>query len=177
MANQICDLNQPDLVAVIVFESDLDLSPEQAYRCYQERWFIELVFRYYKNNVCFDRTRVQGDYSVLGSEFINFISTVITCRIIKKLESAKLLDEMTYGDAMEDLTQVWRDVAADLNKKPALDDGLWAYATNKQLKMMEALELISATPKPEKRKPGRPRPRPECAKTKRSRGRPRKHTD
>lgn len=78
---------------------------------------------------------------------------------------------------MEDLTQVWRDVAADLNKKPALDDGLWAYATNKELKMMEALELISATPKPEKRKPGRPRPRPECAKTKRSRGRPRKHTD
>lgn len=54
MANQICDLNQPDLVAVIVFESDLDLSPEQVYRCYQERWFIELVFRYYKNNVCFD---------------------------------------------------------------------------------------------------------------------------
>ena len=64
----------------IVFESDQDLDPEVVYRCYEDRWQIELVFRRYKNDECLDQTGVQGDFSVIGSEFINFISTTLTCR-------------------------------------------------------------------------------------------------
>ena len=34
-------------------------------------------------------TRVQGDYSVIGSEFINFISTVLTSRMCKKQKNVE----------------------------------------------------------------------------------------
>ena len=36
--------------------------------------------------------------SVIGSEFINFISTVITRRLIRKALEAELLKLMSYGD-------------------------------------------------------------------------------
>lgn len=163
------------LFGVIVFESDLDLSCEQIYHCYKDRWNIELVFRHYKNDICLDSTHLQGDFSILGSEFINFIASVISCRIIKKMEDAKLLDNSTYGEIMEDLGQVWRNVNTDLNTKPNVDDGLWQNATTKELKMMEALNLVTTPPKPEKRKPGRPKTiKAEFVGPKRPRGRPRK---
>ena len=38
---------------------------------------------------CLDRTEVQGDFSLLGSEFINFISTVLTCRMLLISVNAK----------------------------------------------------------------------------------------
>ena len=78
---------------VIVFESDQDLDPRTAYICYDDRWLLELVFNRYKSDECLDKTNVQGDFSVIGSEFVNFISTVITCRLIKKARDAKLLEK------------------------------------------------------------------------------------
>ena len=69
---------------VIVFESDKDLSARTVYLCYDDRWLLELVFASYKGDVCLDGTCVQGDFSLVGSEFINFVSTVATCRILRK---------------------------------------------------------------------------------------------
>ena len=92
-----------DLFGVIVLESDQDLEPKTAYTCYEDRWLLELVFKRYKSDECLDHTGEQGDFSVIGSEFVNFISTVATCRIIKKAEQAGLLDHMSYGDLMDDL--------------------------------------------------------------------------
>lgn len=93
---------------VIVFESDLDMDPKTAYLCYDERWILELVFRQYKNDQCLDQTNVQGDFSLIGSEFINFISTVLTCRLIQKARTAGLLNRMSYKDLMDDLSSAWR---------------------------------------------------------------------
>ena len=73
-----------ELFGVIVFESDQDLDPQTAYACYDDRWLLELVFNRYKSDECLDKTNVQGDFSVIGSEFINFISAVLTCGLIKK---------------------------------------------------------------------------------------------
>ena len=70
-----------EVFGVIVFESDQDLDPRVAYLCYDDRWLLELVFNRYKSDECLDRTDVQGDFSLIGSEFINFISTVLTCRM------------------------------------------------------------------------------------------------
>ncbi len=50
----------------------------------QGRWLLEVVFNRYKNDECLDHTDCQGDFSVMGNEFINFLSTVATCRIIRK---------------------------------------------------------------------------------------------
>nr|MCR5339328.1 transposase [Lachnospiraceae bacterium] len=68
-----------DLFGVIVLESDQDLEPKAACTCYEDRWLLELVFKN-KSDECLDHTGAQGDFSVIGSEFINFISTVATCR-------------------------------------------------------------------------------------------------
>ena len=48
----------------------------------------------------------------MGSEFINFISTVLTCRLIQKARDAGLLNKMSYKDLMDDLSSAWRMVDA-----------------------------------------------------------------
>ena len=80
----------------IVLESDLNLDAETAYQAYESRWEIELVMRYYKMTCGFDETRVQDDYSVIGSEFCNFLATILTYRLIHAFDQGKLLEERTY---------------------------------------------------------------------------------
>lgn len=160
------------LFGVIVFESDQDLDPRTAYLCYDDRWLLELVFNRYKNDECLDKTNVQGDFSVIGAEFINFISTVATCRIIRKARQAGLLDHMSYGELMDDLCSAWRRVDAPAN--PKTSDGYWVHTLQVVFDELEALGLSEADPKPEPKKRGR-KPKPQTEpKQKRPRGRPRK---
>ena len=87
----------------VVFESDLDMDPLTVWMGYEERWQVELVFDYYKQALDLDDTRVQSADSVVGSEFVNFIATTITTRIIKRFDEAGLLRKYSYGAIMEDL--------------------------------------------------------------------------
>lgn len=84
----------------IVLESDLDLPPETAYGAYEDRWMIEIVMRFYKSACEFDDTRVHSDYSVIGSEFCDFLATVLTWRLIRAFTKSKLLDKLTYKRVM-----------------------------------------------------------------------------
>jgi transposase len=163
-----------DLFGVIVFESDQDMPPETAYMCYDDRWLLELVFKRYKSDECLDRTNVQGDFSVIGSEFINFISTLITCRIIRKARIAGLLEKMTYGELMDDLSSAWRMVDAPM--PPKSDDDYWVHTLNTVFAELEALDLSVPVPVQTPKKRGRPRKNPEVSEPKRPRGRPRKNT-
>jgi hypothetical protein len=162
------------LFGVIVFESDTDISPETAYRCYDDRWLLELVFKQYKSDECLDRTNVQGDFSVIGSEFINFISTLVTCRIIRKARTAGVLKDKSYGDLMDDLNSAWRMV--DAKDPPKSDDRYWVHTLKFVLEDMEKLGLSVPVPKPEPKKRGRPRKTPETLKPNRPRGRPKKNS-
>jgi transposase len=162
-----------DLFGVIVFESDQDMLPETAYLCYDDRWLLELVFKHYKSDECLDKTSVQGDFSVIGSEFINFISTLVTCRIIRKARIAGLLKKMTYGEMMDDLSSAWR--MADAPSLPKSDDGFWVHTLYTVFEILEALELSVPVPMQTPKKRGRPRKHPEVSEPKRSRGRPRKN--
>lgn len=159
---------------VIVLESDQDLEPKTAYICYEDRWLLELVFNRYKSDECLDHTDVQNDFSVIGNEFINFISTVATCRIVKKAREAGLFDHMTYGELMDDLSSAWR--RTDAPSEPATDDGYWVHTLQIVFDELEALGL--SKPKPEPKKRGRkPKPKEQVEqKPKRPRGRPRKDT-
>ena len=161
---------------VIVLESDLDMSPKTAYTCYDDRWLLELVFNKYKSDECLDHTDVQGDFSVIGSEFINFLSTVATCRIIRKASQAGLLDKMSYAELMDDLSSAWRKTNAPV--EPASDDGYWVHTLLGVYEELEALGLSKPVPKPEPKKRGRkPKPKDQIEhKPKRPRGRPRKDT-
>ena len=161
-----------ELFGVIVFESDLDMEPETAYISYEDRWLLELVFNRYKNDECLDKTNVQGDFSVIGSEFINFISTVLTCRILKKARDCGILEKMTFGDMMDDLSSAWRKIDAPF---PATtNDDYWVHTLVSVFVLLEALGLSIPEEKPAPKKRGRPKKIKE-EKPKKKRGRPRKN--
>ncbi len=158
---------------VIVFESDQDLDPRAAYLCYDDRWLLELVFNRYKSDECLDKTDVQGDFSLIGSEFINFVSTVLTCRMLRKARDAGLLEKLSYGELLDDLSTAWRMI--DSPEEPATDDGCWVHTLRYVFDELEALGLSKPIPIPVPKKRGRPRSNPVQSKPKRPRGRPRKN--
>jgi transposase len=168
-------LSHKDTYGLIVFVSDLDLSLSQVYKCYEDRWLLELLFSLYKGEEGLDQTNVQGDYSLIGAEFVNFIATVMTSRMVRKAGDAKLLDVMTYGDLMEDLSSAWRQ--SDSTENPRSGDKKWVHTLPSVLVLLEKLGLSEPLIK-ESRKVGRPKKAkagPE--KTKRPRGRPRKNPE
>jgi hypothetical protein len=138
----------------VVFESDVDTDPGVIYRMHGERWLIEECFRYYKNVADFDDTRVHSDYSGYGSEFVNFISSVMTSRIIRKFEETGLFREMTYKDIMSKL--------ASAKKVDVFGNGEWEFVrtTKATEKVLGRLGLVPKPEDPPKRKRGRPRKNP-----------------
>ena len=139
-----------DLFGVIVFESDVDLEPKTAYICYEERWNLELVFRAYKSNEQLDETRQQNDFTVIGSEFVNTIATIATCRIIKKAEQTGLLDHMTYAELMDDLSSAWRK--SDAPEKAVTNDEYWVHTLKSVHEELETLGLSEPVPKQHKKR-------------------------
>ncbi|MEA5106066.1 MAG: transposase [Sphaerochaeta associata] len=153
----------------IVFESDLDTDPLVIYKMYDERWLIEECFRYYKHVTDFDDTRVHSDVSVYGSEFINFISSVMTARLIRKFDETGLFSDMTYNDIMSRL--------ASAKKVNTNGDGQWEYVrtTRATEETLLRLGLLPKMEEPAKKKRGRPKKVVDPNAPKRKRGRPRKN--
>ena len=152
---------------VMVLESNLETDAEVIYRCYADRWKLEMVFRRYKSDECLDKTRVEGDFTLIGSEFVNFISTLITCRIVERMEKTDLLTELTYQELMEDLTDAWR--LTDAHEEALSDDGHWVHVSERIFPELEAMGLSIPVPKPVPKKRGRPRKDPDAPKKKRGR--------
>ena len=139
----------------IVFISDEDLKAEDVYRIYSDRWQLEVIFRQYKDTEELNTTNVQNDFSVYGAEFINFIATLLTTRMIKKADKAGLLEDMSFKDLLEDLGTAWRKVRE--NDTPKADDRYWVHPFSYALDELTALNLIEGIPEPPKKKRGRPR--------------------
>ena len=134
---------------VVVLESSLDADAETVYAAYAERWQIEVVMRYYKHALDFDETREHDDYSILGSEFVDFLSSLLTFRLLKAFDKARLLERMNYGRAMKILARA----------KKAYVDGEWKLRriALKEREVLEDLGLIEKPMEEPKRKRGRPR--------------------
>lgn len=132
----------------IIFQSDLDLPAESVYDMYMQRWTIEEMFRMYKHIEEFDDTRVQSDYSVIGEQFVNFLSTIITSRIMNVFLEKGLLEKCGYTEVMD----VLRRGLKFRNEK-----GEWVFRaqTDKEKDMLRKLDLMPKLPP--KRGPGRPR--------------------
>ena len=134
----------------VVFESDLDLDPSLIYKAYDCRWEIEIVMRYYKSALEFDETRVHDDYSVIGTEFIDFLSSLLTFRLINYFDSKQLLNKYTYKRLMNILCS---------GKKIRLDekeDWILVKMNPSNIELLKTLELL---PKEEKAKKKRGRPK------------------
>jgi hypothetical protein len=134
----------------IVLECDLDLPPETAYKAYDSRWEIEIVMRFYKSACEFDETRVQDDYSVIGSEFCDFLSTILTFRLMKQFDRANLLEERTYKKLMSVLERA---------KKIRVKGEDWQLIriNPSQKVILQELDLLPKPELPPKKKPGRPK--------------------
>ncbi len=134
----------------LVLESDKDMPPELAYRAYSERWQIEVVMKYYKSACEFDETRVHDDYSVIASEFCDFLATVLTYRLINYFSSKGALQKRTYGKVMSILKRA---------QKVSDGNGGWRLIRMSpgHVELLRQLELLPAAPKPQARPVGRPR--------------------
>jgi hypothetical protein len=143
-------LEKQKVSGTVVLESDLDLTPEAAYKTYGKRWEIELVMRFYKSACEFDETRVHDDYSVIGTEFCDFLASVLTYRLINAFDKKSLLNDFTYKKLMSVLKR---------GKKVKGESGEWELIkmNPSHEKILTTLGLLEAPPVPPKRKPGRPK--------------------
>ncbi len=134
----------------IVLECDLDIPAETAYKAYEKRWEIEIVMRFYKSACEFDETRVQDDYSVIGSEFCDFLSTILTFRLITAFDKANLLEEHPYKKVMSVLRRA---------KKARVDGSDWQLIriNPSHEEILQKLDLIPKPEEPPKKRPGRPK--------------------
>ncbi len=120
---------------------------------YEDRWLVGLVFNRYKSDEYLDHTGVQDDYSVIGGEFINFLLTVSTCRIVPKSRKAGFLNKMSFGELMDDLPSAWRK--ADAPAEPSSNDNGWVHTLQIVFDEPEVLRLSNPVSKPEPKKRGR----------------------
>ncbi|MBR4226474.1 MAG: hypothetical protein IKR86_06865 [Candidatus Methanomethylophilaceae archaeon] len=136
----------------IVFESDYDAPCGTIYQAYEELWLIEMVFRYYKDVNEFDETRMHSDYFVISSEFVCFLSTIVTGRLLKRFGGVPSLEDVSYGKAMRVLERA----------KKVRVDGEWSMVRLmvKDAEVLRDLGLI-----------------PRIITVKNPRGRPRKKRD
>ena len=127
----------------------------------------------YKGDEGLSATNIQGDFSVIGEEFVNFIATILTSRMAKKADEAGLLDTMSYGELMDDLSSAWISAKGE-SVKPKDNDRHWIHTLPSVMDELVKLDLATCTR--EKRKPGRPRKeKPVSDAPKRPVGRPRKN--
>ena len=80
----------------------------------------------YKGDEGLSAANIQGDFSVIGEEFVNFIATILTSRMAKKADEAGLLDTMSYGELMDDLSSAWISAKGE-SVKPKDNDRHWIH--------------------------------------------------
>ena len=80
----------------ITFISDVEMTCLQVYRAYEQRWELEVMFRFYKNILELDETRVHDDMSIIGTEFVNFLSILMTYRLKKAFFKTEAFREKPY---------------------------------------------------------------------------------
>ena len=119
----------------IVFETNIDLDPNLIYEMYERRWDTEVMFNYYKNIVDLSHTRKHKDISIIGNEFVNFITILISTKIKKYIRHLELHKSYSYKGLFKILNSI--------NKaKNTTSDWEYIKLTKKNIKLLELLSLI-----------------------------------
>lgn len=84
----------------ICFVSNMDLDIRDVYEYYRTRWEIEIVFRMYKGILSLNTTREHDNYSTIGSEFVNYLSEIMVCRMKNRIQEKGLFKDFTFQDVM-----------------------------------------------------------------------------
>ena len=117
------------LFGLIVFKSKADVAPLVAYQAYAQRWDIEVLFDMFKNIIDRDTVNVHGDYRTYATEFINFLSTIITSRVKKLLVKKEINKNYSYKQVFKYL--------AKYKKVKVMEKGKWESVV--MLKYIEEL--------------------------------------
>ena len=133
----------------IVFISDLDAPPEVMFAAYEERWELEVLFRFYKHILGMDETRVESEMSVVGTEFVNFISVIMMCRLRKAFYRVKGLQKRPFKANMKLLRK------GVMMRQGSGGEWLPRKITDKEEKIFVELGLLAAPEKAPKKR-GRP---------------------
>lgn len=142
------DLNEVrSAFGTIVFQSDIELTAEDAYAYYADRWQIETVFRMYKSLECLDETRVHSDQSVMGTGLVNYLSTTMTLRLLSHCEGHGLLEKRPFNEVLDTLSRSLR--FSDGN-------GGWNFRAMMDYEKEILRELGLMPQLPPRRGPGRP---------------------
>lgn len=89
-------LDKQSEFGLIVFESNKDLEPIEVFEAYSKRWEIEIMFNLYKNIIELNTTRVHGDYRIYATEFINFLSVLISSKVKWLLSDKGIAAKYSY---------------------------------------------------------------------------------
>jgi len=81
---------------LIVFKSKADLAPLDIYMAYAQRWMIENMFWLYKNIIDRDTVNVHNDYRMYATEFVNFLTVIITTRVKRLLIKTEVSKKYSY---------------------------------------------------------------------------------
>ncbi len=88
------------LFGTIMFQSDLEMSCGTAYETYDSRWLIELFFRSQEDTMEMDDTREHSDYSVIASNFVDHLASIMLSNMFVFLDGRGLMEKHTYGDLL-----------------------------------------------------------------------------
>ncbi|UJB25087.1 IS1634-like element ISMbov2 family transposase [Mycoplasmopsis bovis] len=99
-------LERENLFGLIIFECNYDLDLKDIYVAYKKRWEIELLFKQFKNVLEQNEANVQGNYRLLATEFINFLSSIMLCRIKNHLLNSGVLDNRTISETFRYLSKI-----------------------------------------------------------------------
>lgn len=99
-------VSKEDYFGLIIFESNKDMNAISIYKAYKNRWEIENLFRKYKNIIDRSEVNVHGVYRLYATEFINFISSIMTMRIKKELDKRGLSKKYSQPQVMNLLSKV-----------------------------------------------------------------------
>ena len=103
---------------LVVYITEVDVAPILIYVGYSFRWQVEVYCNLYKNIIELGPVAVHDDYRVYGTEFINFISTIIGTRVKNHAIKCKLYDKMSQQQI---------DKAVSYIKKIRDDEGNWQF--------------------------------------------------
>ena len=89
---------------LIVFKSKNNLDPLTVYMAYTQRWTIEILFNMYKNIIDRDTVDVHGDYRVFATEFINFLSVIISAKVKNEFIKNEINKSYSYNQVFKMLS-------------------------------------------------------------------------
>ena len=92
-------LDREGQFGTIVLESNIDLTPLEVYLAYSKRWEIETMFKMMKEIISLDTVNVHSDYSVIATEFINYISVIMAQKVKQVLRTTKIVAKTKKSEA------------------------------------------------------------------------------